>query len=235
MSGIKPLLLIGWAVVCLTACSPGPGDTCKAAADCPGNLCLSSKDGFADGYCSADCSTASCTAGQSCKPVANQNVCLVKCTDAAACRAGYQCFEGVCQPSCKTDAACGLGYVCKNATCEPRPGAKNGASCGADGDCSSTACVNSVCLQVCDRDADCAGGATCALDRDALTLRAVCVPRRSGGVDIPEWVAEVELPPWERAPRDPVAAARVAAAWFSSRGAFWQAAREARSRTGRAG
>ncbi|MCS6912392.1 MAG: zinc-dependent metalloprotease family protein [Myxococcales bacterium] len=59
-----------------------------------------------------------------------------------------------------------------------RPGAKLGAPCAADEECSSTACIGGRCVQLCEREAACPEGQTCTLDRTAEELRGYCVARR---------------------------------------------------------
>lgn len=186
MSGQSRRFLVGWAIIWLAGCSGvGPGDACSTAKDCPGSVCLGKKDGFPDGYCSAYCSQKGCGAGQECRAVGaggDRPACLLRCGGAGDCRRGYQCYQGVCQPSCKDDAGCGnKGFVCKAGTCTARPGARLGAACQGDGECSSDACVGGACVELCGRDGDCQKSGTCVLDRDAMDLRTYCTARRSVG------------------------------------------------------
>lgn len=184
MSAQTRSIIIGWVILLLAGCGVDTGGSCGASADCPGKLCLTEKQGYPGGYCSASCGATPCPQGQQCRPIAPgsaEAACLLSCRDASGCRSGYQCYQGVCQPTCKDDASCGdPGYVCKGGACVERPGAKVGAACKDDAECSSTICIAGACAQRCDREPACPDGQTCVLDKDAESLRAYCTEERGG-------------------------------------------------------
>lgn len=163
------------ALALLSGCDTGGalGDACglckqglACAGDLPGGLCI------------ADCSSEACPDGAICLPVAGNSWCLKSCTDASRCRQGYQCFQGACQPACASDGECGQGFACMSGACTALPGAKEGAPCGADGDCSSRMCLDGTCALPCTHDQVCPSTETCAFHPQGTALRPACAPRR---------------------------------------------------------
>jgi hypothetical protein len=173
------------ALLAFGACSTQHqnGGPCSGTKDCVAPLqCLTI---FPGGYCTADCSTAACPAGELCSAVLGAQVCLKGCTGAADCRSGYQCFQGACQPACGSDSDCGKGFSCQGGTCMVRPGAPVGADCLADDDCSSQLCNLRKCATPCDHDNLCGATQTCSLNAigDGVAsptthISPICIARR---------------------------------------------------------
>lgn len=91
-----------------------------------------------NGYCTSDCTSATCAAGSVCDGALGGRFCLRECDDQSDCRGEHQCFGGVCRPPCTSDAGCGAG------------------TCGADGRCTGPECTTS---------AECPGGYVCQASR----------------------------------------------------------------------
>ena len=92
--------------------SPGAlGDSCNTDQDCGAGLgCNPLAIGFPQGYCTANCATASCTAGVCTALSSGSSVCTVSCAADADCRQGYVCCptaSNTClPPGACTPAAC---------------------------------------------------------------------------------------------------------------------------------
>ena len=102
-----------------------------------------------------------------------------QCDRELTCDAAGACAEA---SPCERDLQCELGRICEAGTCT--------AACADDAACSANPvenrCVNGRCAQ-CGDDADCFGGATCALETSACEEPEVCAdsrecspPRRCG-------------------------------------------------------
>ncbi len=163
------------------------GDPCTTNGDCNSGFCL--PDPFPCGYCSTDCTTQSCAAGESCTSVGGLTGCLKQCSAQSDCRDGYNCYEGVCQPPCSGESGCGRGFSCQNGQCTPLPGKMIGASCTTDGECSSRTCDPNThtCQLSCSTDGECGPGNTCWVnpidkDQDGNTdgISPICIKRRGG-------------------------------------------------------
>ncbi len=99
----------------------GIGDACTSTCS-NGAVCLTT--GWPGGYCSADCTTASCPLGSTCLG-STSPVCLSQCTGPdvgqSTCRTSYVCYndgtgKGVCLARCNSSPECGTGFVCNIAT-----------------------------------------------------------------------------------------------------------------------
>jgi hypothetical protein len=163
------------------------GDPCTTNGDCNSGFCL--PDPFPGGYCSTDCTTMSCAAGEACTTVGGVTGCLKQCSSPTDCRSGYNCYQGVCQPPCSGDSACGKGFSCQNGQCTPLPGKMTGASCTSDGECSSRTCDpnTKTCQLSCSTDGECGPGNTCwvnPIDKNGDTftdgIEPICTKRRGG-------------------------------------------------------
>ncbi|MEQ9540561.1 MAG: hypothetical protein RIU46_27645 [Deltaproteobacteria bacterium] len=158
-------------------CDPG-GPVCMNDADCqpPSTICNT-----VNGQCEPSCLANGCPMGQTC----NQQT--GRCTMNGAqplngtCTANTDCQSGVCfdlgNPlgfrcisACGNTADCPGGFTCfdffgsKMCVLDSHLGAgtfatPNGGACSAHDQCQSYFCPNNQCVDVCDNDSDCGGGA----------------------------------------------------------------------------
>jgi hypothetical protein len=77
--------------VCESSSAPAIGSACTMDSQCgAGRVCLPETGGWPGGYCSLDCTSATCPTGSTCiTGVVAIDVCLADCPP--ACRAGYTC------------------------------------------------------------------------------------------------------------------------------------------------
>jgi hypothetical protein len=98
--------------ISLAPTEPNIGAECRASIECaaPGELeafCMAEygrggvQTPFVGGMClAAGCvDNADCGDGAVCVGAENMRVCMPACSDASACRAGYDCIEGACAPA----------------------------------------------------------------------------------------------------------------------------------------
>lgn len=141
--------------VAADAAKDGPvGAACASEAECAGGKdagCFTeADDGWPEGYCTIECTSATCPAGSDCYEFeGGASYCLELCDTAADCRKGYVCDDGTCYPPCTGDEECGEGYTC-----------------GADGLCAHEA------------PPPCVGDASCA--KGMLCKEGACVPDPAG-------------------------------------------------------
>lgn len=92
------------------------GESCNADADCStGLLCNPLSIGFPNGYCTADCSVASCASGACTALASGSKVCGASCAADSDCRQAYVCcgaLGSVCLPAAAcTSASCARPVV----------------------------------------------------------------------------------------------------------------------------
>jgi hypothetical protein len=111
--------------------------TCKTTGTCDGNRACAVYE--ANAVCKASTCTVNTFAGAS------------KCDGAGNCVAGstslcapFACAATACVQTCKADNECVGGNLCINGSCGKKA---EGASCGGDGECSSTFCRDGVCCE----------------------------------------------------------------------------------------
>jgi hypothetical protein len=77
--------------MCVSSSTPAIGSACTMDSQCgAGRICLPEAGGWPGGYCSLDCTSATCPSGSTCITGAvDIDVCLANCPP--ACRAGYTC------------------------------------------------------------------------------------------------------------------------------------------------
>lgn len=117
------------------------GEACTSNPQCAGNICQPevnmapncAPNCFAGGFCTQDCTTATCAAGSSCSPYTLQGVkrCAPHCTwdgGRGDCRQDYVCdrmlvagTQATCFKKCFADAGCNASTKCDS----------NGFCCGA--------------------------------------------------------------------------------------------------------
>jgi hypothetical protein len=135
---------------CQNAALKAVGLPCAAPAECAGNTCFSGGT-FSSGYCTQDCTSASCGTGTSCSPYVSADAkkyCLKNCQwdgGQGDCRTSYVCdrnlIPGNSQATCVgkcTNATtdCPAGIQCQNGFCCGKIGFK----CCAGNSCSTGTC-----------------------------------------------------------------------------------------------
>jgi len=174
-SGIPRTCLNSMAMFTPEGCvlpTPAP---CTPFAVCPSDFaCMSTTEG----------DRCVCTALSSCGP---------RCTSNDECAGGTpSCHLGACYERFSCHGAwtnsifCNAGEVCVGDACVPSPprgSVATGSACGSAGDCVSGRCQrftgfpSSICVEECDRTADCTAG-TCSLPSFGLGdgSRPICAP-----------------------------------------------------------
>jgi hypothetical protein len=161
------------------------GGGCMNDSDCASGDCATV--GAPGGYCTLDCTNASCPAGTTCTEIDGAQLCLQDCASQHECRQGYACQpnQGVCTPPCQNNNQCGNNLRCDTGTgqcvvpcqtnsdcpagqacdpnsgeCEPvAAGCSTNADCPADHKCQSGTCVAKS--TTCQTTANCPAGETC--------------------------------------------------------------------------
>ncbi len=120
------LMTLASALALLVACGEGKdgadkgtiGSPCTQDGDCEDGLtCYLGVEG---GYCSMDCSSATCPEGTECMTSLGTDLCMPVCTTSAECGEDMACVGGGCVPACASDDDCGgegSGHVCENGGC----------------------------------------------------------------------------------------------------------------------
>lgn len=137
------------AGTCQAVTQGAVGTPCTDYSQCTGNTCIQETSGlFPGGYCTQDCSSATCPGGASCTPyLASGSLCGAHCVfdgGVGGCRAGYVCerivpaapTQGVCASACTSSAQCPGGITCQGGFCCGAPGFK----C-----CAGNACATGTC------------------------------------------------------------------------------------------
>ena len=149
------LVATGMGAGCDNAATAVIGDACTEKEDCVTGLCSQENrygqaTGWADGYCTARCTTT-CPAGSRCVELVADSLCLSLCTTADDCRDGYVCSQtdNVCLPDCRLGWSCGTELTCSDngeclddETIASLAGTHElGGPCEADADCASGYCI----------------------------------------------------------------------------------------------
>lgn len=130
--------------VCGNGVCTAIGTACVQNSNCPGNVCITDPSGlrYEKGYCSQDCSAATCPLGSSCSGKVDSagTFCYTNCVfdgGAGGCRSGYVCDNVLGTVVCVSQ--CHYASECPSRYCQ------DGFCCGSIGFkcCSSNGCPKS--------------------------------------------------------------------------------------------
>lgn len=103
-----------------------------ANADC-GSAGICAADVPGGGYCTQDCTSATCPSGSTCTTLGTSKLCLRACQSTSGCRSEHLCLSNLCIPKCTADSDC------ESANCDLSTGQcgppRVGAPCTSNAQC----------------------------------------------------------------------------------------------------
>ncbi|MSP92227.1 MAG: matrixin family metalloprotease [Myxococcales bacterium] len=197
--------LQGGGGACLKAADKkAAGQPCKGGTDCKSALCIATSP--TTGTCMDDCTaTGICPASHQCQKLqGTKSACFAlgpaqvgdKCAAALDCQSGHCIVDGAdsyCTLACAVAADCPCGMACADVTggklcakgkkvgCVP-----NGAACKEAAECTSGACSNGICGELCTifQTVGCPAGKKC-LRQDPASPEGQCGSVGTKGLNAP--------------------------------------------------